>query len=1375
MDIRKRNGNVVNFDQERITRAVELAMDSTIAGIDSDIARAIAEKVLKRISSKKDQTVVSVEQIQDFVEEELMSSSRKDAAKAYILYRNMKDMERSRNKKQEGLLSEEFLSKYKHTPPTMTQLGMFVFYRTYSRYLPDRKRRESWFETVKRAVEYNCSLAPDTTKEEAEQLFDNIFYLKQFLSGRTFWTGGTKASVNYPMSNYNCSGVVVNDLEAFRDLFYLLLIGTGVGIRVLKEDVACLPSVRTDLMTIHKDYQPKDKKERKDHTSVVFRDNHTATIQIGDSKEGWVSSLEWYLTILSRHDYRDIKTIIFDYDDIRPKGEVLKTFGGRASGHIPIRDMFYKIQKVLDQKKSKEGKTSVLLKPIDCLDIANIIGENVVSGGARRTSEIVLIDYDDHECIEAKAHIYEQKDGKWILNKDLTHRQISNNTIFYRKKPSREALHEHLKKIRHTGEPGFLNEEAAKKRRPDFKTVNPCFTGDMRLLTSDGYRAFRDLDGQEVEIINGNGEKSMAKVWCSGSKETIDVVFSNGQVISCTPDHVFMLSDGKECRAKDLVGKSLKTIYKTFVEHEMMQCVLGEQDYGKKENLPETIGNWKLKEKLSCLRGLFSTRGYLILPTGEVSLGIVSQEVLEKAKKLLDDVGIVYTTEKTPYRTYIKISNRKDLLFFMHMIGTKDTGIIKKLSQALEMNQVTVVEIRKREGKDSVYDFSETKTHYGFVEGYLAHNCGEVLLDNMGVCNLTTLNAMAFVKNGILDKNAMIQAQKLSARAAFRMTMVDFELHKWDYIQKRDRLTGCSVTGFQDMVNSTSMSKEEQKQLLESLREAAKEELTSYASKLKLKEPILATTCKPEGCLAAEHSRVFNEGIYYIDEIMSFNADKDNKPGFRDYKGHALTVHDVSLKRYYVNTVKTLLKVVLKNGRELSLTPLHPLKVKDEWIEASHLEPKMCLDRKFKTYQKSRSTTLLASLSDGRYLTEKINGSLAYLLGLMWDSNLSVIGDILFFRCTHNAFFKIQKSVKNIFMYQITERDIAEKTNSHYRITMNLASFAFLLATNSLIKLEGNRIPLAIRSSSREDIVAFICGLIDSTEENDAYETENGQFASCIQEVGESVGVLFDKVFKNNKYHLNILAKHTDDETLELLQKYSTRIGEGNCIFRDIYGDPFEVVSVMEGATAPSYDIEVEKHHWYFQGAILSHNTLSQLPSVSSGVHYSHSPYFIRRVRITANDPLVKVAESLNWSVVPEVGQTEENCSIKVIEFPVKAPEGRTRKNVTAIEQLENYKMFMESYAEHNVSITVTVRDHEWDLVEEWLWENWDSVVAVSFLSESDNVYQLMPYEEITKEEYERRLGEMRPFSPQALEQAESFSESVLIDDECSTGSCPVR
>lgn len=186
--------------------------------------------------------------------------------------------------------------------------------------------------------------------------------------------------------------------------------------------------------------------------------------------------------------------------------------------------------------------------------------------------------------------------------------------------------------------------------------------------------------------------------------------------------------------------------------------------------------------------------------------------------------------------------------------------------------------------------------------------------------------------------------------------------------------------------------------------------------------------------------------------------------------------------------------------------------------------------------------------------------------------------------------------------------------------------------------------------------------------------------------------------------------------------------------------------------------------------------TLSLIPTVSSGVHFSHSPHYIRRIRTNATDPLCKVCEELGYPIYPENGQDWETCKTKVIEFPVKAPTGKTKYDVSAIEQLEIYKMFMENYVEHNASNTISVRTHEWDDVVVWVYNNWDSIIGVTFMSLDDNFYQLLPYEAITEEEYNKRVSEMKPFVPSLISKYEV--EEVELDageSECSNGACPLR
>jgi len=153
------------------------------------------------------------------------------------------------------------------------------------------------------------------------------------------------------------------------------------------------------------------------------------------------------------------------------------------------------------------------------------------------------------------------------------------------------------------------------------------------------------------------------------------------------------------------------------------------------------------------------------------------------------------------------------------------------------------------------------------------------------------------------------------------------------------------------------------------------------------------------------------------------------------------------------------------------------------------------------------------------------------------------------------------------------------------------------------------------------------------------------------------------------------------------------------------------------------------------------HGNSGQLLGVGSGMHPWYSKYYIRRVRISANDPLLKLAQDQGVPCLPEVGYSTSNASTMVLEFPCQAPEGAVlSKDVSALEMLQEWKRLKKNFTEHNPSVTVYVNDSEWLSIANFVYENWDLVGGLSFLPKNDHVYQLAPYEEISKDEYEKRL-----------------------------------
>ena len=496
--IAKRNGSFVEFDSNKIINAIEAAMTETDQGIDAEVSNIIADEIEDLLWSdfteecEEEYYPSSVEEVQDMCEDLLVKNGRFDAAKRFIIYRDERKRAREdgRQSSKYQFLSNNFLSKYKkQKDPFPFELGKFVYYRTYSRPIPEEKRRERWWETVARVVNFNIELQVkamkrqgilvnqyvlDRLKGEAEAIYDNMYNLKIFPSGRSLWVGGTKPSSVYSLSNFNCSYVSMDNLCKFGEMFFLLMLGTGVGLSVEKKYVSKLPKINTKIDVIHRDCEPVPPRERKEYTQLNMKTDNIMEIVVGDSKFAWMKAIDFYFEIMSSKQYSDIEFVLINYNNVRKAGERLKTFGGYSSGHEAIKSMFQKINDLFQSKRSESKPQWQSIKPIDVLDISTIIAENVVSGGTRRSAEIVFCDPDEIEVIEAKQNIYcQDENGNWQSNDKLLHRMLSNNTILYNEKPTKEQLKNQFESIKTSGEPAFGNMKEMLNRRGDAQGGNP--------------------------------------------------------------------------------------------------------------------------------------------------------------------------------------------------------------------------------------------------------------------------------------------------------------------------------------------------------------------------------------------------------------------------------------------------------------------------------------------------------------------------------------------------------------------------------------------------------------------------------------------------------------------------------------------------------------------------------------------------------------------------------------------------------------------------------------------------------------------------------------------------------------------------------------
>lgn len=331
--------------------------------------------------------------------------------------------------------------------------GYIVYKRTYSRWIEDEGRRETWRETVQRVVDYSHSLVPVSEEERAE-MFDLIFNLRIFPAGRTLWIGGTKASLLYPLANFNCSFIAIDSFQKWAEMFYALMLGVGVGFGALKRYVEKLPRVFPDKIVIHEPYTYHP--NGLEHTTHTVQ-NGALFISVGDSKEGWVESLALFL---DAYTVPDINRIHVYYNNVRPAGSRLRTFGGRASGHEALVRMFDAIAAIMNESGG-------VLRPIHALDISNAIAQAVVVGGVRRSSQICL--FDDEEIAGAKVDLYSDPAKATKL-----YRAQSNNSWLLEDTPDEHWFYDALGKVLTNYEPGFINWAEMKRRRPNANGVNPC-------------------------------------------------------------------------------------------------------------------------------------------------------------------------------------------------------------------------------------------------------------------------------------------------------------------------------------------------------------------------------------------------------------------------------------------------------------------------------------------------------------------------------------------------------------------------------------------------------------------------------------------------------------------------------------------------------------------------------------------------------------------------------------------------------------------------------------------------------------------------------------------------------------------------------------
>jgi ribonucleoside-triphosphate reductase len=312
---------------------------------------------------------------------------------------------------------------------------------------------------------------------ELEELKQLMLERKVLMSGRTLWLGGTDVAKKREASQFNCSFTNVETVYDVVDVLWLLMQGCGVGFRPI---IGQLTGFQKPIEEIEIIRSTRKEKGGKTENTETFEDG-VWTIQIGDSAEAWSKSIGK----LASHKFPADK-LVLDFSQIRPAGERLKGYGWISSGDESICTAYIAIANILNRRAGS------LLTRIDILDIVNWLGTVLSS---RRSAEIALFEYGEAEWEEFAV----AKDKWWENN---VQRAQSNNSLLFKQKPSKAALTDIFNLMVASGgsEPGFINGEAASKRAPWFKGVNPC----AEILL--GNKSFCNLT--EVDVAKFKGDSA---------------------------------------------------------------------------------------------------------------------------------------------------------------------------------------------------------------------------------------------------------------------------------------------------------------------------------------------------------------------------------------------------------------------------------------------------------------------------------------------------------------------------------------------------------------------------------------------------------------------------------------------------------------------------------------------------------------------------------------------------------------------------------------------------------------------------------------------------------------------------------------------------
>lgn len=792
----------------------------------------------------------------------------------------------------------------------------------------------------------------------------------------------------------------------------------------------------------------------------------------------------------------------------------------------------------------------------------------------------------------------------------------------------------------------------------------------------------------------------------------------------------------------------------------------------------------------------FTTNGIVVHNSAEIMFGEIGDEDFVKLKD--------YTIN--PERADIGWSSNNSILA---EVGMNYEPYLKNMLENGEPGFVWTSNMQKygRMGEESIDN------------AILVNPCGEQPLANKEMCLLAEIYL-----NRHDDMDDFLRTIKFAYLYAKSVSLT----YEWITDQEsreimcKNRRIGLSITGMAQFVAKHGVNNFVK--WADTGYQYTKHYDKRYSQWLAVNESIRVTTQKPSGCRPWHSLTTTDDGIFTLEDLFQDHGENEIWANFKKdvkvYQDDGL--HQIT--RTY-NNGKSATKIIkLTYGIELTSTPNHKWYVSqrytrglkhryqdvNSWVEAKDLQRGDILQIAPSIYNKTAECALekIDSLSikmrnDSTDIIqpEFTNPEIGWLMGYLWGDGAMSPGRYRI-RFTDSRIENLQKA-QNIIESQFGVSSEIKNKNREAAYTLEFGSKMLWhwLIKNGIWKYFADKldiIPLVIRRASKETIIAFIAGLLDSdgciSATNDKcnkiiISTAHDLFADHLHHVAMAVGIVFGKSlnasgnsFQSRRHMWNLTSTpQSDPESIKTLISHSNKCKntardlpwQHECDFRNTktFG---RVDSVIDGEEMDTYDIEVGDGHYYYAGAIKSHNTASLLAGATPGVHHPHSQYYIRRIRIASDSNLVKILGNLGFHVEDDSYSKDTS----VIEFPIYAGENiPSESDLTIWEQLEFAALTQKYWSDNAVSVTIKVNPNKTrkEEVGRALQMYEHKLKTVSFLPEVDGgAYTQMPYETITKEQYDAIVKNINFDGLNNLAQAMTPGNK-LYDMYCDGNSCSLE